>query len=206
MLKPVFDAFVHNGVRDMFAMCLGAKGGVLMLGGVNEKFLQSNAVVQYAAMDVTTYRMPITQLLVEQSTCQTRTGDMSVKVSKCQKCRGKIAARRTILTSTPQRASPHCRPTTRARWTAAPRSLCCPRASTQRSRARCRMAAVAWTTCAATRPSSPRASASNSTRRLLRCKIILTRVHRNLRTPLTPLLYLDSRPFASKHSHPTTRT
>jgi hypothetical protein len=76
VLKPVFDALVHRGVRDMFAMCLGAQGGVLMIGGMNEKYLLPEAVVNYATMDVATYRMPITQLMVEQSTSRALTCDM----------------------------------------------------------------------------------------------------------------------------------
>jgi hypothetical protein len=71
VLKPVFDALVHRGVRDMFAMCLGAQGGVLMIGGMNEKYLVTDAVVNYATMDVATYRIPITQLMVEQTSIAT---------------------------------------------------------------------------------------------------------------------------------------
>ncbi len=68
----MFDALVHRGVRDVFAMCLGEKGGVLMIGGVNEDYLQRDAAVNYAMMDVATYRIPITQLMVEHGTCRTR--------------------------------------------------------------------------------------------------------------------------------------
>ena len=68
----MFDALVHRGVRDMFAMCLGERGGVLMIGGVNEVYLQRDAAVNYAMMDAATYRIPITQLMVEHSTCRAR--------------------------------------------------------------------------------------------------------------------------------------
>jgi len=43
-----------------------------MIGGVNEVYLQRDAAVNYAMMDAATYRIPITQLMVEHSTCRAR--------------------------------------------------------------------------------------------------------------------------------------
>eukprot|EP01121_Diplochlamys_sp_Union-15-3_P005119 TRINITY_DN1541_c0_g1_i2.p1 TRINITY_DN1541_c0_g1~~TRINITY_DN1541_c0_g1_i2.p1 ORF type:complete len:483 (+),score=76.74 TRINITY_DN1541_c0_g1_i2:76-1449(+) len=35
-ITPVFDFFVQSGLKDIFSMCLGPKGGALVLGGIND--------------------------------------------------------------------------------------------------------------------------------------------------------------------------